>query len=62
MTKFLKFPAVMELTGRSRASVYRDVAAGTFPKPLKIGKRAIAWHETDIRDWMSSRPTACGSD
>jgi prophage regulatory protein len=31
------------------------VADGTFPKQIKIGRRAVAWLETEIDDWMHER-------
>lgn len=49
------------ITGKSRSSVYRDIKAGTFPAPVKIGPRSIAWKSTDIADWVSSRPTRDGT-
>jgi len=36
-----------KLGGRSRASIYNDMAAGRIPKPLKIGARNY-WRESDI--------------
>lgn len=44
------------ITGKSRSSVYRDIKAGTFPEPVKIGPRSIAWKSTDIDAWLASRP------
>lgn len=34
----------------SKATLYRMVAAGTFPKPCKLGKRSV-WSEEDIVQW-----------
>ena len=33
-----------------KASLYRMVAAGTFPKPRKLGKRSV-WNDEDIDKW-----------
>ncbi len=33
----------------SRSTWWSGVAAGRYPKPIKIGKRAVAWHVEDIR-------------
>lgn len=43
------------ITGKSRASVYRDIKTGTFPAPVLIGPRAVAWRSTDIDDWVVTR-------
>ena len=36
-----------KLGGRSRASIYNDMAAGRIPAPVKIGARNY-WRESDI--------------
>ena len=48
-TSLLRRPEVERRIGRSRASVYADIAAGLLPRPVKIGQRAVAWpsHEID---------------
>lgn len=53
--RLMRLPEVMQTIGRSRTSIYYDVKEGRFPEPLKIGRRAIAWRESDIRDWIESR-------
>lgn len=34
------------------SSLWRKVAAGTFPKPVKLGPRTTAWKVSDVRDWL----------
>ena len=53
--KFLRRPQVERLTGLSLSTIYAMVADGSFPKQVKIGRRAVAWREADIDDWMLSR-------
>lgn len=45
----IRCPAVTSKSGRSRSSIYEDVARGLLPSPIKIGLRASAWplHEID---------------
>ena len=45
----MKLPAVKEATAKSRSTIYSEIAAGRFPKPIKIGPRSIAWREDTIR-------------
>jgi len=33
----------------SKSSWYAGIAAGRFPQPVKLGKRAVAWRATDIQ-------------
>jgi prophage regulatory protein len=49
---------VRALIGLSTASIYRMVAAGTFPKPIRIGAKAIAWREADLEAWLAEREAA----
>jgi prophage regulatory protein len=53
--KLLRLHDVRDATGLSRSSIYADP---DFPKPVKIGARAVAWVETEVRDWISARITA----
>jgi prophage regulatory protein len=55
MSKLIRLPVVKERTGKSRTSIYRDIKRGTFPAPVSIGDRAIAWHEAVIEEWIASR-------
>ncbi|MEP7247632.1 MAG: AlpA family phage regulatory protein [Gammaproteobacteria bacterium] len=51
-------PEVERLVQLSRSSIYAGVAKGTFPAPLRIGTRAVAWRLSDIDHWLSARPLA----
>ena len=47
-TTFLRLPEVRVRTGKSRSSIYQGAKDGTFPKPIRIGPRAVAWIEAEI--------------
>jgi prophage regulatory protein len=49
-----RLPTVEKQTGLSKSEIYRRIKSGTFPKPLKLGARAIAWPATQIDDWVRS--------
>ena len=53
--RMLRRKEVEAITGRSRSAIYEGIAAGTFPKPVKIGSRAVAWPESVIRYWIAER-------
>jgi prophage regulatory protein len=50
----LRVAEVERLTGRSRSSLYRDVAEGRLSAPVKIGPRAVAWPSDAIDAWLRS--------
>lgn len=58
MFTILRMPEIIERTGISRAQVYALIGCGEFPRPIRIGKRAVGWIETDIQAWISTRPLA----
>lgn len=41
--------------GLSRSSIYRMVSEGSFPAPLHLSTRTIAWKAADIQAWVDSR-------
>lgn len=49
---------IEELTGLSRSSIYAYISEGRFPKPVKLGKRAVGWREDEVLDWIASRERA----
>ncbi len=51
----LRLPEVISRTGRSRSRIYSDLQTCSFPKPINIGPRAVAWVESEIDDWIAAR-------
>lgn len=47
---------VMRRTGRSRTTLWRDVRAGRFPAPVKIGANRIGFLESEVMDWQANLP------
>lgn len=52
--RILRLPTVLARTGLSRATLYRKVQAGTFPRQLKIAARCAGWRESSVNDWMNN--------
>lgn len=53
--RFLRLPAVCEMSGLSRSQIYRLQAAGQFPRGIKLGQSAIAWLEAELIQWQADR-------
>lgn len=53
--KILRRPAVEEITGLSRSTIYLQMTHGAFPKPIKLGKRAVGWPESVVAAWLDER-------
>ena len=46
--RLIPIDKVCETVGVSQATLYRLVAAGRFPAPVKIGLRAARWRSDEI--------------
>lgn len=55
--KHLRRPAVEDLTGLSRSTLYDMMDRNEFPRPVRIGRRAVAWPESKIIEWLAQRST-----
>ena len=53
-----RLPVVLKMTGLGRSTIYRWIADGSFPPPVRLGPRAVAWRWSDLERWTHSRDTA----
>ena len=44
----------LAMTQISRTKLYKATKAGTFPKPIKIGKKCV-WIDSEIKDWTMKK-------
>jgi prophage regulatory protein len=54
----LRRDEVERATGLPRSTIYDKMAKGDFPKPIRIGARAVGWLEQDIAAWQETRIAA----
>lgn len=50
---FIRRKALEAKLGLSCSTIYAMMAAGKFPRPVKLGRRAVGWREQDIVDWLN---------
>jgi prophage regulatory protein len=62
MHTILRLPDVKRSTGLSRSTIYLRIAQGTFPKPVRLGGRAVGWLEAEIQQWLQRRIEASHSE
>jgi len=53
---FLRMADVIRRTGMSRATIYRRITAGEFPRQRQISVNIVGWPECEINEWIKSRP------
>lgn len=49
--KYLREPEVLARVPFSKPTLHRLVREGHFPRPVKIGPRAVAWIADEIDAW-----------
>ncbi|AZI51800.1 AlpA family transcriptional regulator [Pantoea agglomerans] len=52
-TRLIRLPEVLHKTGYKKAWIYRLISENRFPKPIKLGSRAVAFIEAEIDQWIS---------
>lgn len=45
---------VEKLSGLSRATIYRLIKSGKFPRPLSISTGAVRWRQSEVIAWQQS--------
>lgn len=51
----LRIRQVRDACALSRTELYRRIKIGEFPKPVAIGRRAVAWRDSDVQAWIAAR-------
>tara|TARA_Y100000589_G_scaffold209479_1_gene197535 strand:- start:633 stop:890 length:258 start_codon:yes stop_codon:yes gene_type:complete len=49
--RFIKLPKVRDYTSFSTSELYRRIAAGTFPKQIRLGPKSVVWDESEVLAW-----------
>lgn len=57
----LPIERVCAVTSLKRATIYREMAAGRFPRSIPIAGRRVAWSAADIARWISSKREAAAA-
>lgn len=57
-TRILRFRDVEQLVRLSKGSIYRLIGKGTFPRPIRLGARAVGWHRDEVEGWLADRKRA----
>ena len=53
--KILRIAQVSGQTGLSRASIYKQMRLGRFPKAVKLTARSSGWAESAVQGWIKDR-------
>lgn len=50
----LRLPSVEAKVGLKKTEIYSRIKKGTFPQPIKLGARAVAWQANEIEAWIKT--------
>lgn len=51
--RFMRRPEVQRVTSLSRSSLYRLIAAGDFPAPIRLSANSVAWLASEVHAWVA---------
>ncbi len=51
----MRLPTVKGRVGLGRTSIYEKIKEGSFPKPISIGDRSVAWDSEAIDRWIENK-------
>lgn len=60
-SRLIRYPEVHDLTGLPRSTLYDYLQAGTFPAPVRLSARSVAWRLSEVEAWIASRVSARAS-
>ena len=58
--RLLRVQDVAELVGLAKPTIYKRLAAGDFPRPIKVSPGASRWPLGEVLAWIDSRPRSDG--
>lgn len=56
--RIIRIADVQVLVGVGRSTVYRWEAEGAFPRRRQVGPGVVGWLESEVLEWLASRPVA----
>lgn len=51
----LRLPQVIGTTGLGKTEIYARVKAGSFPRPVKLATRLVAWSRSEVAQWVEAQ-------
>ena len=52
--ELIKIKDVVLMTSLSRATIYRLISQGKFPKQIHLSERATAWLRSEVMEWIKT--------
>ena len=59
--RLIKLPEAESLSGLKKSTIYSKIKEGTFPRPVRLSSRAVAFSESAVLRWVQARIQAGGN-
>jgi prophage regulatory protein len=56
--RILRRRELRAVTGYGTTRINELIAEGRFPRPIKLGERAVGWLESEVSEWQQQRIAA----
>ncbi len=56
MPRLLTVLEVIKTVGFGRSQLYRKIASGDFPAPVKVGQKSIRFRDDEVNAWIANLP------
>lgn len=56
--RLLRLRDVVAMVGLGSSTIYRKMAGGEFPAPVRLGTASVRWREADLKRWMADLQAA----
>ena len=50
--QIIRVREVMRMTGLARSTIYRWIADGRFPAPVRLGSHSVGWRMAEVEHWL----------
>ena len=59
--RLIRLPAVESLTATKKSAIYKMIASKSFPAPIRLSARHVAWSESAVLQWVQDRIAAASA-
>ena len=56
--RIIRRTEVLFMTGLATSTLYAKMQAGEFPRPIKLGRRAVGWKSNTVELWITQQSEA----
>ena len=53
--RIIRLPEAMSISGLRRATIYKKMSSGEFPRQVHMSPRAVGWIESEVEAWRQAR-------